>query len=201
MKTQNLIRGVEIMFTKEKGFDEKRIQELVSLKKVKSFEKMKESLTKDFLIRKSDVFYETVEMDKANILDMYLTSFRDSLIGFSLDELEYIQTNHLFDFNKQNLVDYRCQKILDEIIENFKKTIEDLNEYIETERIESYFQKFGDLHNQVQQAMKIEMILGLDRQDVVLTLLGRKLKSYIRKILNNYIDFLQAKGDLKLQRI
>ena len=133
------------------------------------------------------------ENDEINIYEFYVVSFSTILFGLTLDELEFINNNNLFELDRNNLLDHRCQLIMDERIKTFKTTINDLSHGVSIENIGNYFQKFGNIHNQAKQGTKLTIILGFDRTNIELTPLGCKLKSCIDNIKNIHINFLREK--------
>ncbi|MBE6146676.1 MAG: hypothetical protein E7171_08685 [Firmicutes bacterium] len=184
------------MFTKEKVIDKERIKEAIIEKKSMTFEKLEETIVKELLILENELKEEGIidsqkENEEVNIYEYYINYFSTLLFGLTLDELEFINDNNLFEFDRNNLLDCRCQLILDERIKNFKSTIDDLSHGISIENIGNYFQKFGDIRNQSKQGTKLTIILGLDRKDIELTPLGCKLKSCIDNIKNIHINFLR----------
>jgi hypothetical protein len=154
-----------------------------------TFEKLEEVMVQD-LGSISDLIGIQTEND-INIYQFYEIWFSSLLTSTTLDELEFINANNLFGLDKNNLLDYKCQLMIDERIANFRGTLEDLMRSINEDNIGSYFQKFGDISNQAKQGIMINMILGLDREGVELTPLGSKLKTCIDNIRKLHIDLLK----------
>lgn len=184
------------MFTSEKVIDKEKIKAAIAEKKSMTFESVEENLVKDLLamdelLKTDGINVNQQGSEEINIYDMYLSSFSTILFGLTLDELEFINDNNLFGFDKNNLLDYKCQTIMDERIKDFKQTLDDVVRSISIDNAGSYFQKFGDIHNQARQGIKLNIILGLDRSGVELTPIGARLKSCIDNIRKMHIEFLK----------
>lgn len=177
------------MFVINKVIDKNMIKDRVTEKNEMTFEKLEEMMLQEITPMLDSLGVET-END-INIYQFYEIWFSSLLTSTTLDELEFINDNNLFCLDKNNLLDYKCQLIIDERIANFKNTIEDLIRSINEDNIGSYFQKFGDISNQTKQGIMINMILGLDREGVELTPLGSKLKTCIDNIRKLHIDLLK----------
>ena len=176
-------------FVINKVIGENMIKDRVTEKHEKTFEKLEEVMVQD-LGSISDLIGIQTEND-INIYQFYEIWFSSLLTSTTLDELEFINANNLFGLDKNNLLDYKCQLMIDERIANFRGTLEDLMRSINEDNIGSYFQKFGDISNQAKQGIMINMILGLDREGVELTPLGSKLKTCIDNIRKLHIDVLK----------
>ena len=176
-------------FVINKVIDKNMIKDRVTEKHEMTFEKLEEVMVQD-LGSISDLIGIQTEND-INIYQFYEIWFSSLLTSTTLDELEFINANNLFGLDKNNLLDYKCQLMIDERIANFRGTLEDLMRSINEDNIGSYFQKFGDISNQAKQGIMINMILGLDRECVELTPLGSKLKTCIDNIRKLHIDVLK----------
>lgn len=176
-------------FVINKVIDKNMIKDRVTEKHEMTFEKLEEVMVQD-LGSISDLIGIQTEND-INIYQFYEIWFSSLLTSTTLDELEFINANNLFGLDKNNLLDYKCQLMIDERIANFRGTLEDLMRSINEDNIGSYFQKFGDISNQTKQGIMINMILGLDREGVELTPLGSKLKTCIDNIRKLHIDLLK----------
>lgn len=176
-------------FVINKVIDKNMIKDRVTEKHEMTFEKLEEVMVQD-LGSISDLIGIQTEND-INIYQFYEIWFSSLLTSTTLDELEFINANNLFGLDKNNLLDYKCQLMIDERIANFRGTLEDLMRSINEDNIGSYFQKFGDISNQAKQGIIINMILGLDREGVELTPLGSKLKTCIDNIRKLHIDVLK----------
>lgn len=176
-------------FVINKVIDKNMIKDRVTEKHEMTFEKLEEVMVQD-LGSISDLIGIQTEND-INIYQFYEIWFSSLLTSTTLDELEFINANNLFGLDKNNLLDYKCQLMIDERIANFRGTLEDLMRSINEDNIGSYFQKFGDISNQAKQGIMINMILGLDREGVELTPLGSKLKTCIDNIRKLHIDVLK----------
>ena len=176
-------------FVINKVIDKNMIKDRVTEKHEMTFEKLEEVMVQD-LGSISDLIGIQTEND-INIYQFYEIWFSSLLTSTTLDELEFINANNLFGLDKNNLLDYKCQLMIDERIANFRGTLEDLMRSINEDNIGSYFQKFGDISNQAKQGIMINMILGLDREGVELTPLGSKLKTCIDNIRKLHIDILK----------
>lgn len=176
-------------FVINKVIDKNMIKDRVTEKHEMTFEKLEEVMVQD-LGSISDLIGIQTEND-INIYQFYEIWFSSLLTSTTLDELEFINANNLFGLDKNNLLDYKCQLMIDERIANFRGTLEDLMRSINEDNIGSYFQKFGDISNQAKQGIMINMILGLDREGVELTPLGPKLKTCIDNIRKLHIDVLK----------
>ena len=176
-------------FVINKVIDKNMIKDRVTEKHEMTFEKLEEVMVQD-LGSISDLIGIQTEND-INIYQFYEIWFSSLLTSTTLDELEFITANNLFGLDKNNLLDYKCQLMIDERIANFRGTLEDLMRSINEDNIGSYFQKFGDISNQAKQGIMINMILGLDREGVELTPLGSKLKTCIDNIRKLHIDVLK----------
>lgn len=176
-------------FVINKVIDKNMIKDRVTEKHEMTFEKLEEVMVQD-LGSISDLIGIQTEND-INIYQFYEIWFSSLLTSTTLDELEFINANNLFGLDKNNLLDYKCQLMIDERIANFRGTLEDLMRSINEDNIGSYFQKFGDISNQAKQGIMINMILGLDREGVELTPLGSKIKTCIDNIRKLHIDVLK----------
>lgn len=176
-------------FVINKVIDKNMIKDRVTEKHEMTFEKLEEVMVQE-LGSISDLIGIQTEND-INIYQFYEIWFYSLLTSTTLDELEFINANNLFGLEKNNLLDYKCQLMIDERIANFRDTLEDLMRSINEDNIGSYFQKFGDISNQTKQGIMINMILGLDREGVELTPLGFKLKTCIDNIRKLHIDLLK----------
>lgn len=176
-------------FVINKVIDKNMIKDRVTEKHEMTFEKLEEVMVQD-LGSISDLIGIQTEND-INIYQFYEIWFSSLLTSTTLDELEFINANNLFGLDKNNLLDCKCQLMIDERIANFRGTLEDLMRSINEDNIGSYFQKFGDISNQAKQGIMINMILGLDREGVELTPLGSKLKTCIDNIRKLHIDVLK----------
>lgn len=184
------------MYTSKKVINREKIKEVVAEKQSMTFESLEEYIAKEFLVMEENLKNEDTDINKQenkeiNIYDVYLENFSILLYGLTLDELEFINDNNLFNLDKNNLLDYRCQLILNERINNFKQTLNAVEHSTSMDNIGSYFQKFGNIHEQAKQGIKLNIILGLDREDVELTPQGTKLKECIDNIKKLHIDFLK----------
>lgn len=180
---------VKEKFVINKVIDKNMIKDRVTEKQEMTFEKLEEVMVQE-LGSISDLIGIQTEND-INIYQFYEIWFSSLLTSTTLDELEFINANNLFGLEKNNLLDYKCQLMIDERIANFRDTLEDLMRSINEDNIGSYFQKFGDISNQTKQGIMINMILGLDREGVELTPLGFKLKTCIDNIRKLHIDLLK----------
>lgn len=176
-------------FVINKVIDKNMIKDRVTEKHEMTFEKLEEVMVQD-LGSIFDLIGIQTEND-INIYQFYEIWFSSLLTSTTLDELEFINANNLFGLDKNNLLDYKCQLMIDERIANYRGTLEDLMRSINEDNIGSYFQKFGDISNQTKQGIMINMILGLDREGVELTPLGSKLKTCIDNIRKLHIDLLK----------
>ena len=176
-------------FVINKVIDKNMIKDRVTEKHEMTFEKLEEVMVQDLGSISALIGIQT-END-INIYQFYEIWFSSLLTSTTLDELEFINANNLFGLDKNNLLDYKCQLMIDERIANFRGTLEDLMRSINEDNIGSYFQKFGDISNQAKQGIMINMILGLDREGVELTPLGSKLKTCIDNIRKLHIDVLK----------
>ena len=165
------------------------IKNRIAEKNEMNFKKLEEMMVQE-LSSISDLLGIQTEND-INIYQFYEVWFSSLLTSTTLDELEFINANNLFGLDRNNLLDYKCQLMIDERIASFRNTLEDLIRTINEDNIGSYFQKFGDISNQTKQGIMINMILGLDREGVELTPLGSKLKACIDNIRKLNIDLLK----------
>lgn len=176
-------------FVINKVIDKNMIKDRVTEKHEMTFEKLEEMMVQE-LGSISDLLGIQTEND-INVYQFYEVWFSSLLTSTTLDELEFINANNLFGLDRNNLLDYKCQLMIDERIASFRNTLEDLIRTINEDNIGSYFQKFGDISNQAKQGIMINMILGLDREGVELTPLGSKLKTCIDNIRKLNIDLLK----------
>lgn len=177
------------MFVINKVIDKNMIKNRIAEKNEMNFKKLEEMMVQE-LSSISDLLGIQTEND-INIYQFYEVWFSSLLTSTTLDELEFINANNLFGLDRNNLLDYKCQLMIDERIASFRNTLEDLIRTINEDNIGSYFQKFGDISNQTKQGIMINMILGLDREGVELTPLGSKLKTCIDNIRKLNIDLLK----------
>lgn len=177
------------MFVINKVIDKNMIKNRIAEKNEMNFKKLEEMMVQE-LSSISDLLGIQTEND-INIYQFYEVCFSSLLTSTTLDELEFINANNLFGLDRNNLLDYKCQLMIDERIASFRNTLEDLIRTINEDNIGSYFQKFGDISNQTKQGIMINMILGLDREGVELTPLGSKLKACIDNIRKLNIDLLK----------
>lgn len=177
------------MFVINKVIDKNMIKNRIAEKNEMNFKKLEEMMVQE-LSSISDLLGIQTEND-INIYQFYEVWFSSLLTSTTLDELEFINANNLFGLDRNNLLDYKCQLMIDERIASFRNTLEDLIRTINEDNIGSYFQKFGDISNQTKQGIMINMILGLDREGVELTPLGSKLKACIDNIRKLNIDLLK----------
>lgn len=177
------------MFVINKVIDKNMIKNRIAEKNEMNFKKLEEMMVQE-LGSISDLLGIQMEND-INIYQFYEVWFSSLLTSTTLDELEFINDNNLFGLDRNNLLDYKCQLMIDERIASFRNTLEDLIRTINEDNIGSYFQKFGDISNQTKQGIMINMILGLDREGVELTPLGSMLKTCIDNIRKLNIDLLK----------
>ena len=177
------------MFVINKVIDKNMIKNRIAEKNEMNFKKLEEMMVQE-LSSISDLLGIQTEND-INIYQFYEVWFSSLLTSTTLNELEFINANNLFGLDRNNLLDYKCQLMIDERIASFRNTLEDLIRTINEDNIGSYFQKFGDISNQTKQGIMINMILGLDREGVELTPLGSKLKTCIDNIRKLNIDLLK----------
>lgn len=169
------------MFTQNKVIDKNKVQRIVEGKKVFNIDMIKK------MCDAVDNAYNQmgIATSDSDYYEQYFLFFSNILCStLSLDELEFINDNNLFEFDKNNLLDQRCQAILTQKIKNDRQTLANLNVSMQKENLESYFQNFGDIHDRAIQGLYLYTILGLGRDDVELTELGIKLKFYIDNIKN-----------------
>ena len=187
------------LFVNNKVIDKNMIRDRVTEKHEMTFEKLSEVMEKEILSLK---LLGLEGNNDINIYDFYLIWFSSLLTSTTLDELEFINANNLFDLDENSLLDYKCQMAIDERLKNFKQTSDDLTNCLNITNIGEYFQKFGDIQSQARQAIKLTMILGLDRENVELTPLGAKLKICIENIRKLNINLLKEQANInsKLKR-
>lgn len=183
------------MFTTNKVIDKNKVQKAIEEKKLLNYESLKKEWD-EFIPSALEYFSknnaETENFD-FNYYEYYVHHFSFIVWNhLSLDELEFIKDNNLFEFDKNKLLDCKCQVVLEETINNYKQTIADLTTSIQRENLGNYFGKFGDVSNMVKQGMKLSDILGLNRDDVELTELGIKLKTCIENLENLRKQTLQS---------
>lgn len=158
------------MFTTEKLIDKNKIRDAIIEKQSMTFEKLEEKYAKEFLLFKETFKEENINQHpqnyEFNVYDEYINWFSTLLFGLTLDELEFINNENLFNLDKNNLLDLRCQEAIDKRIKDFRQTLEDLNHSISIGNVGNYFQKFGDIHDQAMQGIKLKIILGLNRENV-----------------------------------
>lgn len=184
------------MFTEGKVINPEKIEATVARKQGMTFDTIEEKVVPKLIsireeTRKEEEKISLEEEKDITYYDAYLFCFRLILYGLTLDELEFIRDNNLFKLQKNNLLDYRCQLILDEKIDDFRRTLDNLNKVAKVETVGNYFQRYGNIFSQAIQGAKLEVILGLAREDVQLTPLGEKLKTCIanlRKIRSEILD-------------
>ena len=165
------------MFTKEKVIDMELVNHQVERKKSYSIEQFKKEL-----IESKEVTIEQMNNGEIDIEDLYVNYFVNFILTLNLDELEYINANNLYEFDKNNSLDNKCQKYVESVIAERRQVIADLEQNLKEESVESYFQKFGDLDAQTRQASNISVALGIRRENIELTPLGEKLKNYINNL-------------------
>ena len=190
------------MFVEGKVIDPEKVQAAVSRKQGVNFNIIEDDIIPKLIdiretTRKRDGISTPSQDKDINVYDTYQFCFRINLYGLTLDELEYIYEHNLFDLQKDNLLDYRCQLILEKKIEDFRQTLDYLNRSVMMDNVGSYFQKFGSIYNQCLQGAKLEVILGLNREDTPLTPLGEKLKTCIENIRTICKDFQKNAEEVK----
>ena len=165
------------MFTKEKVIDMELVNHQVERKKSYSIEQFKKEL-----IESKEVTVEQINNGEIDIEDLYVNYFVNFILTLNLDELEYINVNNLYGFDKNNSLDNKCQKYVESVIAQGKQAVSDIEQNLKGENFEDYFQKFGDLDSKTRQATIISRALGIRRNNIELTPLGEKLKNYINNL-------------------
>ena len=189
------------MFVFGKVIDKEKIASAIAQKKSMTFESLKQTIVTESLTIEDMAECEgfSYEKEEVNINDMYLSNFSRILFDLTLDELEFIRDNNLFEFDKDSLLDYRCQINLNKRINELRQTLEDIIRCSSIDNIGSYFQRFTSIQEQAKQGSKLETILGLNRDNVILTPMGIKLKTCIENLKNMHIEFLkESKKSLQL---
>lgn len=175
------------MFTKNKVIDKNKIQKAIAEKKSLNYESLKKEWD-EFIPPALEYFSKNgTKKEKLdfNYYEYYVHNFNFIIWNhLSLNELEFINDNNLFEFDKNNLLDYKCQVVLDKTITKYKQIIDDLTSSIKRENLGKYFGRFGNVFNMTKQGMILSDILGLNRNDVELTELGFKLKTCIDNLEN-----------------
>lgn len=168
------------MFVKNKMIDKAEVQRVVKSRDLITYD----SLEKEWYDRRKNSNELGIEStnEEFNFYKMYEISFSIILDGLTLDELEYLNENNLFSFDKNNILDYKCKMIINRRIIYYKQILSDLINGMQKENIGSYFGKFGDLFRMSVYGLQIASILGLDRDSAELTPDGKKLKACIDNI-------------------
>ena len=188
------------MFTEGKVINPEKIKRVVAKKQGMTIESIEEKVVSKLenireTLNKEESYVRPQDEKEITSYDAYQLCCRMILYGLTLDELEFINDNNLFGLQRENLLDYRCQLILEKKIEDFRQTLDYLSRSVSPENVGSYFQKFGNIHNQSLQGSKIAVILGLGRGDTKLTPLGEKLKTCIENIRKIHLDFMRQVQD------
>ena len=190
------------MFTKEQVIDKDKIAQAINEKNLLTFERLEETILKKYQIltdklTEGGITNNNIEELDANIFEIYLLSFSSIINELTLDELVFIRNFNLFAFEENNLLDRRCQDILDGTIAMYNYILQNLNSSLSIGNMGKYFHQFGTLFQQVVQASKLNTILGLDREGVELTPLGIKLKTCIDNINNLFHNYYSEKSRKK----
>ena len=190
------------MFVKNKIIDNNKIQEVIESRNLLTYD----SIMKDWhdvleMSNELETELGTIEIKEPEIKDeefsfyeLYDIEFRGILYGLTLDELEYIIENNCFNFDENNILDYRCKMNINRIINYYKQIVSDLINCMQKETIGSYFQRFGDLFHMSAHGLEIATFLGLNRDGVELTPEGKKLKTCIDNIRQLHIDELKQRA-------
>ena len=145
-------------FVINKVIDKNMIKDRVTEKHEMTFEKLEEVMVQD-LGSISDLIGIQTEND-INIYQFYEIWFSSLLTSTTLDELEFINANNLFGLDRNNLLDYKCQLMIDERIANFRNTLEDLRPVphadLSNQRRVFYFHT---LHQEGSKSQKIHLNL------------------------------------------
>ncbi len=174
------------MFVKNKVIDKSKIELAIESRNHFTEEALKKEWEETYELSKE--MGEAPLDEEFNFYEYYDLCFSVSLMYLSLDELEFIRDNNLYEFDKNNLLDYRCQMSINRRINDYQQTIIDLTNSMQRENIGSYFQRFPNLFKMSVQATKIITILGLNRENIELTPEGEKLKICLDNIKKLFIE-------------
>lgn len=173
------------MFVKNKIIDKNRIKRVIESRDLITYDSLKKDWD-DVLEMSKELGIESKNND-FNFYEVYEIAFSSNLYGLTLDELEYISENNLFEFDENNILDYRCKMSVDRRINYYKQILSDLTNCMQNGNIGSYFNKYRDLFHMSGGGLVIAAFLGLDRNGIELTPEGEKLKACIDNIKNLFM--------------
>lgn len=168
------------MFVKNKVIDKDEIQRVIASRDLITYDSLKKDW--DAVLEISKNLELESKNNEFNFYEMYEIVFGSNLYGLTLDELEYISENNLFEFDENNILDYRCKMNLERRINYYKQNLSDLTNCLQKGNVGSYFSKYSDLFHMAGGGIEIATFLGLNRNGVELTPDGEKLKSCIENI-------------------
>ena len=175
------------MFVKNKIIDENKIREAIECRNQITEESLRKEW-EDVCELSKEIGTSQIGSEEFNFFESYDIAFSVSLMCLSLDELEFIRDNNLFELEENNLLDYCWKMSINRRINDYRQTLIDLNNSMQKENIGSYFQRFPNLWKMNIQASKIIIILGLDRENVELTPNGEKLKMCVDNIKKIFLE-------------
>ena len=180
------------MFVRNKVIDKERIKDVILKKKLMTYESVKKEWRLE-LKERGDVS----EVGAFNYCDAYERSFTWSLADLTLDELEYLNNHNLFQFKQDNLLDYRCKKVLVERIKTYKDMIDEITNFMQSGKPGSYFQKFGNLLQMSYYGLTLVGIMGLERENAILTPDGKELLACVYGIERLFLDSIHGTDNEK----
>ena len=168
------------VFVKNKVIDKDEIQRVIASRDLITYDSLKKDW--DAVLEMSKNLKLESKNNEFNFYEMYEIVFGSNLYGLTLDELEYISENNLFEFDENNILDYRCKMNLERRINYYKQNLSDLTNCLQKGNVGSYFSKYSDLFHMAGGGIEIATFLGLNRNGVELTPDGEKLKACIENI-------------------
>lgn len=179
------------MFVKNKVIDKDEIQRVIASRNLITYDSLKKDWN-DVLEMSKKLELES-KNDEFNFYEMYEIAFDSNLYGLTLDELEYISENNLFEFDENNILDYRCKMNLEKRINYYKQNLSNLTNCLQNGNVGSYFSKYCDLLHMAGGGIEIATFLGLNRNGVELTPDGEKLKVCIENIRQLHYDEIKQR--------
>lgn len=177
------------MFLKNKVINEDKIKSAVECRHMFTYDYLKE----EWCNNEDDFFDDTVLEDEFDFFDAYDSSFDVCLSDFSLAELEYVMDNNSFGFEKNNMLDFRCIKLINEKISEYELILNNITKSVQSGSMRGYFQKYDNIFEMYAQVILIEQILGLMDQDIELTPEGEMLKACMDEIRETIMPKEEAK--------
>lgn len=180
------------MFVKNKIINKAEIQRVIESRDLITYDSLKKDW--DDVLEMSKKLEIESKNDEFDFYQMYEVAFNCNLYGLTLDELEYISENNLFEFDENNILDYRCKMNIERRINYYKQILSDLTNCMQKGNIGSYFGKYGDLFHMSAGGLEIASFLGLNRNGIELTPEGEKLKVCIDNIKQLHKDEMKQRA-------